>query len=250
MRPTLDAGGLETGLRSLPARIKGHLRPETTRLVVGTVNRLKANVRSSVEASGLGRNMARTWRSATFPASGEAITPAAVLYSKFPTVMRAFEEGATIAAKGGKYLAIPTPEAIALVGGNKRDAGSGKFRSRRVTPREFEARSGIDLAYVEASGARFLIARGVGGKGSVRGTRFRTRNAKEAKRGKGEREFVAFWLVRAVSLRKRFDLDAMVSAAGAELVAGLPAAIERAARRVASGAAVPAPISGVGGTDT
>jgi hypothetical protein len=228
----------QQALRDLPARIKGTLRPETTRVVRSGARALEKAIEAAVEASGLGRDMARTWRSATYPLDREAVTPAGLVWTKFPTVMRAFAEGATIRARGGLFLAIPTPEAIRLAGGPRRGL-DGRFRSRRLTPEEFTERTGATLRLVEGSGVRMLVARGAGGRGRERGVRFRGATARDRRRGR-EREVVAFWLVRQATLRKRFDVDALAAAARTRLLGALPGAVERAARNFAAGQASPA----------
>jgi Family of unknown function (DUF6441) len=212
---------------ALPERIADALRPETMRVVRTGARALETSIEAVVEAAGLGRGMARTWQSRTYPVGREALTPAAVVWTNFPTVMRAFAEGATIRARGGTFLAIPTPEAIRLAGGPRRGL-DGRFRSQRLTPREFRARTGATLRLVEGSGVRFLVARGAGGRGLERGVRFRGATPRDRRRGR-EREVVAFWLVRQATLRKRFDINALAAAARAQLLAALPGAVERAA---------------------
>ena len=73
----------------------------------------KSDLRSDVERAGLGRRMANTWRSVTFP-GGQTISlyPTVIFESKADAIINAFEHGAEIKSKSGKWLTIPTHDFI------------------------------------------------------------------------------------------------------------------------------------------
>lgn len=66
-------------------------------------------LRHDVASSGLARgaSLTKTWRIRTYRNRGD--NPAAIVYSTWPKVVAAFENGATIKATDGKWLAIPNP---------------------------------------------------------------------------------------------------------------------------------------------
>jgi len=70
---------------------------------------LKGSLRKQVVGAGLGARLSRSWRGKTYPNKGH--DAASVVWSKAPQIIRAFNEGAVIKGKGGRWLAIPTPAA-------------------------------------------------------------------------------------------------------------------------------------------
>lgn len=154
-------------------------------------------------SAGLGPRMARTWASKTYPA-GNSLAPAGQIWSKAPKAMRAFTEGATITAKGGRFLAIPSAETLKLRGGRNQRAPS---------PADIERRLGIKLVVVEKRGKRFLVA-----------------PSRERGRRRG-RLFVAFFLVPRAVIRKRMDLAPAAQAAMARIRIALAQAINAAERQ-------------------
>lgn len=77
-----------------------------------------------------GRGLAGAWRARVFPQSGESLGAAGIVWTKAPTIIDAFERGAVIRARGGRYLAIPT-------GFNAPQGRRG--RGMRVTPQQMVA---------------------------------------------------------------------------------------------------------------
>jgi hypothetical protein len=155
-------------------------------------------------AAGLGQGMARTWQSRAYPAGRDAIGPAGQIWSKAPKAMKAFTEGATITAKGGRFLAIPSRETLALRGGRNQRAPS---------PADIERRLGVKLVLVEKRGKRFLVA---------------------PSRDKGRRRgrlFVAFFLVPRATIRKRMDLAPAAQSAMGRIRVALAEAINAAQRQ-------------------
>jgi hypothetical protein len=71
------------------------------------------DLRAQVEAAGLGRGLAKAWRLRVYP-SHPSIKAAGMVYSNATLLHQVFDEGAYITHSRGKFLAIPTPEAIAM----------------------------------------------------------------------------------------------------------------------------------------
>ena len=162
---------------------------------------LEKTFEAATLAAGLGQGMARTWQSRSFPVGRDAIGPAGQIWSKAPGAMRAFTEGATITAKNGKFLAIPSAETLQLRG--------GRFRSV-PTPADVERQLRIKLVLVTRRGKRMLVA-----------PSFRRR-----------RLFVAFFLVPRAVIRRRLNLPPMVQAAQARLRTALAETIATAERNL------------------
>lgn len=103
-----------------------------TRGVRGETERLKRELREQVVSAfgARGRGIANAWRSRVFPKSGESLNAAGLVWSKVPTIIHAFEHGALIRARGGRFLAIPT-------GFNAPQGRRG--RGMRVTPQQMVA---------------------------------------------------------------------------------------------------------------
>ncbi len=84
--------------------------------------------RNDVEGSGLAKAgiLSRTIRQRVYRNGG--LDPAAVVYSKFPVIQRAFERAETIRARNGRFLLVPNP--AVWPGGRVRrarsSAGSGQ----------------------------------------------------------------------------------------------------------------------------
>lgn len=194
MRLTLRVEG---NLRDLMA--KEYLAGE--RAVTGAMRsataRLKANWRGQV-ASALSSRLGGAVRGETYPRSGESLNAAALVYTKSPKIIDAFERGAMIRAASGIWLAIPLP------------AAGKSARRGRITPAEWEQRTGRRLRFVYRRGrAGLLVDDGTKRSGNVM-----------VKRGRGAKERLAsptgfknrtvpiFALVRQVKLPKRLSLYA------------------------------------------
>jgi len=164
---------------------------------------LKTAWRSEITGAGLGRRLANTIRSATYPKAGESLNAAAFVWSKAPTIVGAHDTGPLIRSKDGFYLAIPTAA-----------AGRG-FRGGRITPGEWEQQRGLRLRFVyRRRGPSLLVA---DGRLNSRGLGVASRS----KNGRGRSTVPVFLLVPQVKLQKRLDL-----AREAERVQGMvPAAI-------------------------
>lgn len=211
-------------------RILGHLEGDLAQLlyaesvaaeravtagVTQTGSGLKAAWRRQVTGAGLGQRLANTIRANRYPARGDSINAAALVFSRASKIVDAFDRGALIRSKDGFYLAIPTAE-----------AGARGLGRQRITPGGWERRTGMRLRFVYRRGAPSLLV--------ADDARVNKRGVAVAKRGRrrkdgmltGAQTVVIFILVPQVRLRKRLDLDRDASAAAA----ALPGAILRAWR--------------------
>ena len=156
---------------------------------------LKTAWRAQITGAGLGQRLARTIRSEQFPKGKTSLNAAALVWSKAPVIVGAHDTGPLIRSKSGFWLAIPT-------------AAAGKSaRGGRITPGEWERRSGLRLRFVyRRNGPSLLVAEG---RLNARGRAVASRS----KTGRGVTTVPIFLLVPQVQLRKRLDLarDARVA---------------------------------------
>jgi len=149
---------------------------------------LKTAWRAQITGAGLGRRLANSIRSQNFPRSGESLDAAALVWSKAPVIVGAHNTGPLIRSKDGFWLAIPTP------------AAGKSTRGGRITPGEWERRSGLRLRFVYRSrGPSLLVAEG----------RLNTKGravASKSKTGRGVATVPIFLLVPQVKLSKRLNL--------------------------------------------
>jgi hypothetical protein len=149
---------------------------------------VKTSWRAQITVAGLGQRLANTIRSEQFPKGRPSLNAAAVIWSKAPVIVGAHDAGPLIRSKTGFWLAIPT-------------AAAGKSaRGGRITPGEWERRSGLRLRFVyRRTGPSLLVAEG----------RLNTRGravASRSKTGRGVATVPIFLLVPQVKLQKRLDL--------------------------------------------
>jgi hypothetical protein len=151
-------------------------------------NSLKSSWRAQITGAGLGQRLANTIRSEQFPKGRPSLSAAAVVWSKAPVIIGAHDTGPLIRSKTGFWLAIPTP------------AAGKSARGGRVTPGEWERRSGLRLRFVyRRTGPSLLVAEGrLNTKGRAVASRSKT--------GRGVATVPIFLLVPQVKLPKRLDL--------------------------------------------
>jgi hypothetical protein len=149
---------------------------------------LKTAWRAQIIGAGLGTRLAKTIRSQTYPRSGQSLNAAVVVWTKAPVIVGAHDTGPLIRSKNGFWLAIPTP------------AAGKSLRGGRITPREWERRTGLGLRFVyRRSSPSLLVAEGrLNTKGRAVRSRSRT--------GRGAATVPIFLLVPQVKLPKRLDL--------------------------------------------
>ena len=152
-------------------------------------NSLKTAWRGQITGAGLGRRLANSIRSQTYPKAGESLNAAALVWSKARVIVGAHDTGPLIRSRNGFWLAIPTEA-----------AGRG-FRGGRITPGEWERRRGMRLRFVyRPRGSSLLVADRA---------RINTRGQAVASRSKTGRNQVTvpiFLLVPQVKLPKRLEL--------------------------------------------
>ena len=164
---------------------------------------LKDAWRGQITSAGLGQRLARTIRSEIWPKGRHSMNAASMVWTRAPVIVNAHDTGSLIRSKDGFWLAIPTEAA-------------GKSRSgKRLTPGEWEARTGLRLIFVyRRTGPSLLIA-------EARLTKHGRATASRSKTGRGLASVPIFLLVPQVRLKKRLDLEKPANAA----LASLPGAI-------------------------
>jgi len=149
---------------------------------------LKSDWRTQITRARLGQRLANTIRSKTYPAAGESLEAAALIWSNAPQIIGAHDTGPLIRSKDGFWLAIPTPA-----------AGKGS-RGKALTPGEWERRRGLRLRFVyRRRGPSLLVA---DGRLNSRGLGVASRS----KTGRGQSTVPIFLLVPQVKLAKRLSL--------------------------------------------
>ena len=172
---------------------------------------LKADLRRQVTEAGMGQRLANTWRAELYPKGRKSIKAAGFVFTRAPTIIRAFDQGAVIKSKHGFWLAIPTPA-----------AGTGG-RGKRMTPGLWEQMHGSRLRFIYRRGApSLLVAENMRAR-TGKGGGFAKGSASALRTGRGMTTVVMFILVPQVSLRKRLD----VNAAAERWVSALPELIVR-----------------------
>jgi hypothetical protein len=149
---------------------------------------LKTAWRAQITGAGLGTRLANTIRSQTFPKAGDSFGAAALVWAKAPVIVGAHDAGPLIRSTNGFWLAIPT------------EAAGKSLRGGRMTPGEWERRTGLRLRFVyRRTGPSLLVAEGrVDTKGRTVASRSKT--------GRGRVTSPIFLLVPQVRLPKRLDL--------------------------------------------
>ena len=149
---------------------------------------LKSAWRRQITGAGLGTRLGNSIRSASFPKTGNSLNAAALVWSRAPVIIGAHDTGPLIRSRDGFWLAIPTP------------AAGKSTRGGRITPGEWERRTGLRLRFVyRRRGPSLLVAEGrLNTKGRAVASRSKT--------GRGVATVPIFLLVPQVRLRKRLDL--------------------------------------------
>lgn len=149
---------------------------------------LKSAWRGQITGAGLGTRLGKSIRLATYPKGGESMNAAALVWSNAPVIVSAHDTGPLIRSKNGFWLAIPTP------------AAGKSTRGGRITPGEWERRTGLRLRFVyRRRGPSLLVAEG---RLNTKGRAVESRS----KNGRGLVTAPIFLLVPQVKLPKRLDL--------------------------------------------
>ena len=149
---------------------------------------LKSDWRAQITGAGLGRRLANSIRSQTFPKTGGSLNAAALVWSKAPEIIATHDTGPLIRSKNGFWLAIPLP------------AAGKSTRGGRITPGEWERRTGLRLRFIYRRRAPSLLV--AEGRLNTKGQAVVSRS----KTGRGKVTAPIFLLVPQVNLRKRLDL--------------------------------------------
>jgi hypothetical protein len=137
---------------------------------------LKTELRRQVSTTGLGQRLANNWRDRHYP--NRKLDAASLVYTKAPQIIRAFDEGALIRSRRGRFLAIPTENAPRKGTDGKRISPS-TFPEHRFGPLRFVPRpSGPSLLVVD--GLRAWLSRKTGG---LRGFRRATKRGRQKRPG-------------------------------------------------------------------
>ena len=149
---------------------------------------LKNAWRGQITGAGLGRRLANTIRSQTYPKGRPSLNAAALVWSNAPTIVQAHDAGPLIRSRNGFWLAIPTPA-----------AGTGRSGAH-MTPGEWERRTGLRLRFVYRRNAPSLLV--AEARLSKAGRAVQSRS----KTGRGVATVPIFILVPQVKLPRRLDL--------------------------------------------
>jgi hypothetical protein len=206
--------------RSPQADMQAELRELERVVATGTREAgqgLKTELRRQVGSAGLGQRLANSWRDKHYP--NRKLDAASLVYTKAPQIVRAFDEGAVIRSRRGRFLAIPTENAPRK-GADGRRIKPGTFPEHRFGPLRFVPRpTGPSLLVVDGLRASFSRK-----SGELQGFRRATDRARRS--GQGLTTVVMFLLVPQVKLRKRLD----VTRAAERWSGQLPALIEQQLR--------------------
>jgi hypothetical protein len=206
--------------RSLQADMQAELRDIERAAATATREAgrgLKTELRRPVAGAGLGQRLANGWRDKHYP--NQRLDAASLVYTKAPQIIRAFDEGAAIRSRRGRFLAIPTENTPRKGTDGKRTSPS-TFPEDRFGPLRFVPRpSGPSLLVVD--GLRASLSRKTG---QLRG--FRRATDRAGARGDGLTTVVMFLLVPQVKLLRRLD----VTRAAERWSAQLPVMIEQQLR--------------------
>ena len=151
--------------------------------------------RGKITGAGLGRRLANTIRARRYPEGTVSMDAAALIWSKAPEIVGAFERGALIRSKDGFWLAIPIDRVARRMRGP---------RNARITPHLWEERTGKRLRFVYRKGRFPLLV----DDGTARGRRTSDPLGFKASRRRFRKNVVIpiFVLVPQVRLPKRLDL--------------------------------------------
>jgi hypothetical protein len=232
-------GNLRAAMDQQVRQVAGALRRAVATAGKQTQDELRAQARGAGFRDG-GRALSNSWRLNVYPRPGvgpSSLRPAALVTSRMAEVVRIFETGAVIRAKGRGYLAIPTPVNRA---GNKR-TNDGKF-PMRVTPQEMFRAGGfvrptsnpavklwcLPLRTETTKRGRIRLYAG-------RYAQVLTGNRKGAeairRQFAAERSFVPmFFLMRQVSLRKRLNVAQVEARAPGRFASAAQSELARVAR--------------------
>lgn len=166
--------------------------------------------------TGLGPRVANAWRAKSYPRDAEtdkprdSVSPAALIWTRAPNIVDAFNKGVPIRPRSGKWLAIPT-------------ANAEKVKGERVNPASFAA-AGIKLQFVPPKGRR--TAKLVMPGRLTRGGRVRVLTG--GGRRAGTASLIMFILIRYARVQKLLDLQRRATEIGNDLESSYVRELDRA----------------------
>jgi hypothetical protein len=179
------------------------------------VDGLKEDLRDQVRAAGLGERLAKTWRGERYPKGGESLEPAGWVWSRAPKIVAAFDAGATIVPKFGRFLAIPT-DRVPFKSGSR-------GRRTRMNPEEVELAFDQDLTLRRGRGGSILGFVNVVRARSQRRPGWRKGTQRRLAQGRQLQIVLMFIFVPRVRQPKLLDLQT----AADRWAARVPAAFDR-----------------------
>lgn len=174
--------------------------------VVHATEDLKHALQVDVVRGGLGRRLAKTWRSNKYPGTGHSLGAAGAVFTRSPKLIRAFDEGAVIRANEKSWLAIPTEHAPKR-GRDRKRIHPSNFPQDRLGKLRFVYRPGVSLLVVDNQRER----RG------KRGGFAPSRSKRALKTGNGLSTVIMFFLVPQVRLKRRLNVTSIEQKAGRDL---------------------------------
>lgn len=189
-------------LRKIVAEEIGDMKKAVTRGMAKASEGLKMELRQQVTGAGMSQRMANTWRAEVYPerAGVFSLRAAALVFSRAPIIIDAFDRGVTIVpVRGSRYLAIPT-KAVP-----RRRSGEGAKGRYYMSPVEVEAHFNQDLKFAKAANGRLVAY--VDAIGSKSGRGFRRATPKRLAAGRTTASVVMFVMIPHAQMKKKFDVD-------------------------------------------
>ena len=179
-----------------------------------------------VASAGLGQRLANSWRDKHYP--NQKLDAASLVYTKAPQIIRAFDEGAVIRSRRGRFLAIPTENA-------PRKGTDGRRISPALSRSTASARSDWCLARMAPRSWSWMDC--APQQANRRAQRLPACHRSARRSGQGLTTVVMFLLVPQVKLSKRLD----VARAAERWSTLLPALIEQQLRTLSCLSSVQGP---------
>ncbi|WP_339774230.1 DUF6441 family protein [uncultured Thalassospira sp.] len=187
-------------LRKVMKATSDELERAVTQGIRETSPQVKEHLRAQVRNAGMGKRLANSWRGKAYPKAGvNSFNASALIWTKAPKIVDAFDKGVLIRGKKTFALAIPTDNA-------PKKGVDGK----RISPSNFPVSRYGKLRLVRRTrGASLLVVDGVGIKAGGKVSRQRKNGGrlKNGAYGRGVATVPMFFIVRQVKLEKRFDVE-------------------------------------------
>jgi len=230
MLKLIVTGNLRAAMEREVRAVSAAMRRATQTAGKEVQDRLRQQARSLSWRDG-GKSLANAWRLKVYPPPGispRTLKPAALIYSNMPQIVRAFEEGATIRHKGGRYLIWPTGfnRTGGRRGGKPRVTAAQMTASKKSFLRPFKSGRGFlwCLPVKANSGAASRSARrGLTAGGIVSVATGKDRGRLRRKEVLAQGFVPMFFMMREVRLAKALDV-ASVRGAAATMLARAAAA--------------------------